>query len=279
MARTSSSHPRRIPRGLEELIEAGRDAAVTVSGADHSNWSGQLQNTRHIRGMQSAGETTWGQGLRLDYSYVMAPLRQMYAEPDAASLPKYRRALETLFHEHVHLLSAHGSDHTEVEPYMRHATVQLLEEGVTEAYAFTKLDDFIDELGIERIAPGIMDTSTDDALTPEALALTDLAGQVTADLPDLDGAEVLRRLAVLNPRDKWGQVTRITWEASGLQDLVPPAQRAKAESRLGWSMWNAYAVRTGAAFRAGQAEARAIRDEIETTGQLAAADPDVPAAR
>ena len=159
MARAQSSLPRRIPRSLEELIEAARDAAVTVSGADHSNWSGQLQNARHIRGMPVAGEATWGHGLRLDYGYVMAPLRQMYANPgvrhDAATLLKYRRAVETLFHEHVHLLSAHGTDHTEAEPYMRQPSVQALEEGVTEAYAFAKLNDFIDELGIEQIAPAI----------------------------------------------------------------------------------------------------------------------------
>jgi hypothetical protein len=280
MARTHPSHPRRIPRSLEELIEAARDAAVKVSGADHSNWSGQLQNARHIRGMHIVGEATWAQGLRLDYAYVMAPLRQMYADPgaqhDQETLLRYRRALETLFHEHVHLLSAHGTNHTEAEPYMRHAFVQALEEGVTEAYAFTKLDDFIDELGIERIAPGITgveDVATYEAFTPGALELTKLVDRISSDVPGLDGAEVLRRLAVLNPRDKWGQVTRITWDASGLKDVVPPDQRAEAESRLGRTMWEAYAEQTtrdaprGAAalaFLAGQTEIRSIRREIES---------------
>ncbi|TDU89104.1 hypothetical protein EV138_2659 [Kribbella voronezhensis] len=300
MARTYPSHPRRIPRSLEELIEAARDAAVKVSGADHSNWSGQLQNARHIRGLRVVGEATWGQGLRLDYAYVMAPLRQMYAEPgaqhDAQTLLKYRRALETLFHEHVHLLSSHGTNHTEAEPYMRQPFVQALEEGVTEAYAFTKLDDFIDELGIERIAPGIKgveDTPTYDAFTPGAMELTKLADRVSEAVPGVDGAEVLRQLAILNPRDKWGHVTRITWDASGLTDLVPPDQRSEAERRVGRAMWNAYAEQTThdslspstqraasrgvatLAFLAGQTEIRTIRHEIETTGRLAA--PDTPA--
>ena len=202
MARAYPSQPRRIPRSLEELIEAARDVAVTVSGADHSNWSGQLQNARHIRGMHVVGEATWGQGLRLDYAYVMAPLRQMYADPgmqhDQETLLRYRRALETLFHEHVHLLSAHGTNHTEAEPYMRHASVQAFEEGVTEAYAFTKLNDFIDELGVGRVAPGIEDTPIYDALTSGALEVTKLVDRISSDVPGLDAAEVLRRLAVLN---------------------------------------------------------------------------------
>jgi hypothetical protein len=294
MARPYPSHPRRIPRSLEELIEAARDAAVKVSGADHSNWSGQLQNARHIRGLRVAGEATWGQGLRLDYAYVLAPLREMYADPglehDAPTLLKYRLALETLFHEHVHLLSSHGTTHTEAEPYMRQSFVQALEEGVTEAYAFTRLDDFIDELGIEQIAPGIKsadDTPAYDAFTPGARELAGLADRVAKAVPDLDGADVLRQLAILNPRDKWGRVTRITWDAAGLDDLVPPSQRSEAECRVGRAMWDAYAEQAthGSlspsaqqaawrdvathAFRAGQTEIRSIRHELETTGRLA----------
>jgi hypothetical protein len=274
MARAQTSLPRRIPRSLEELIEAARDAAVTVSGADRSNWSGQLQNARHIRGMPVAGEATWGHGLRLDYGYVMAPLRQMYANPgvrhDAATLLKYRRAVETLFHEHVHLLTAHGTNHTEAEPYMRHASVQALEEGVTEAYAFAKLDDFVDELGIEQIAPAIKEVEDPPTFTPEALELTRLADRVCTEVPELDGGEVLRRLAVVNPRDKWGQVTRITWDASGLQAVVPAAQHADAESRLGRTMWDAYTDQTAdVAFQAGQSEIHAIRQEVSATGRLA----------
>jgi hypothetical protein len=273
MARAYSSLPRRIPRSLEELIEAARDAAVTVSGADRSNWSGQLQNARHIRGMPVASEATWGQGLRLDYGYVMAPLRQMYANPgarhDAATLLTYRRAVETLFHEHVHLLTAHGTDHTEAEPYMRHASVQALEEGVTEAYAFAKLDDFVDEVGIEQIAPAIKEVDDPPTFTPEALKLTRLADQVCTKVPGLDSAEVLRRLAVVNPRDKWSQVTRITWNASGLQTVVPPAQHAEAETRLGRKMWDAYAGQTAdVVFQAGQSEIQAIRQEVSATGRL-----------
>jgi len=177
--------------------------------------------------------------------------------------------VETLFHEHVHLLSAHGTDHTEVEPYMRHTSVQALEEGVTEAYAFAKLDDFVDEVGIEQIAPAIKEVDDPPTLTPEALELTRLADRVCTEVPGLDGGEVLRRLAVVNPRDKWGQVTRITWDASGLQAVVPPAQHAEAEVRLGRRMWDAYAGQTAeVVFQAGQSEIHAIRQEVSATGRL-----------
>ncbi len=230
------THPaRRKPRSLDELLQAATDAAVVVSGADHSNWTGQLQNTRHVRGLRQAGEAVWEQGLRLDYQYVLAPLRELYAVPgarrDEETLLRYRQALETLFHEHVHLLSAHGTGHTEAEPYMRTAAIQALEEGVTEAYAFTNLDRFIDILGIEDLAPGITEVPVPAELTPEATVLTDLAGRVAADVP---GDEVLRRLAVLNPRDKWATLTRFV--------LDDPS--AEASQRVARAMWTTYARAT-----------------------------------
>ena len=78
-------------------------------------------------------------------------------------------------------------------------------------------------------------------------------------------------------------MTRITWEASGLEDIVPPDQRSEAESRLGRTMWEAYAEQTpnsqraaslgvaALAFLAGQTEIRTIRHELETTRRPAPA--------
>jgi hypothetical protein len=230
------THPtRRRPGSLDELLQAATDAALTVSGADRSNWTGQLQNTRHVRGVPKSADAIWEQGLRLDYRYVMAPLREIYAVPgarhDAQELVRYRRAVETLFHEHVHLMSAHGTDHTEVESYMRPTEVQALEEGVTEAYAFATVDRFIDVLGIEEVAPGITEVPVPDSLTPEATVLTMLAGQVSSEIP---GDEVLRRLAVVNPRDKWATLAL----------LISDDSNPEARQRLGQVMWTTYASAT-----------------------------------
>lgn len=231
----AGTHPaRRRPGSLDELLQAATGAALKVSGADRSNWTGQLQNTRHVRGLPDAGDAS-RPGLRLDYQYVMAPLRELYAVPgarhEAEDLLRYRRAVETLFHEHVHLLSAHGTDHTGVESYMRPAEVHALEEGVTEAYAFANVDRFIDVLGIEQVAPGITELPMADELTPEATVLTLLAGQVS---PQLSGDEVLRRLAVLNPRDKWATLALL------ISDDSTPETR----QRVGRAMWHTYAGAT-----------------------------------
>jgi hypothetical protein len=124
-------------------------------------------------------------------------------------------------------------------------------------------------------------TSSQPRRIPRSLEELIEAARVSSEVPGLDGAEVLRRLAVLYPRDKWSQVTRITWDASGLKDIVPPDQRAEAESRLGRTMWDAYFSRGVAdhTFQAGQAEIRTIRQEVETTGRLASPDSDVPVVR
>jgi hypothetical protein len=122
-------------------------------------------------------------------------------------------------------------------------------------------------------------TSSHPRRIPRSLEELIEAARVSSDVPGLDGAEVLRRLVVLNPRDKWSQVTRITWDASGLKDIVPPDQRAEAESRLGRTMWDAYTAQAARTFQVGQTEIRTIRHEVETAGRLASPDSDVPVVR
>jgi hypothetical protein len=280
------------PKNWDELTARAADAAVRVSKGDHSNYNGQdPKNVRRVQGLKIAGEATWEQGLRLNYGYVEHWLRHMYAHQgqvhDRETRLHIRRALETLFHEHLHLISSAGTNHTQAEGEMKYAEVQALEEGVTEAYAYEHLDDFITDLGIDEVCPGIMDPDVKDTptypqFTPAAIEMTRLAGAATGR----GGPEMLRRLAVENPQYKWRVLTGEIVNASKLYDVLPKEQAGPANLRVAQAMWKDYAklvalgnlpedqqqVRSkeiaAQAFGSGQTEIATIRQEVQTHGRM-----------
>jgi len=284
------------PESWEELTVRAAEAAVRVSRGDHSNYNGQdPKNVRHVHGMKIAGEATWEQGLRLNYGYVEHWLRYMYAHQgqahDRETRLHIRRALETLFHEHVHLISSAGTNHAQAEGEMKYAEVQALEEGVTEAYAYAQLDEFITDLGIDEVCPGILDPDVKDhptypQFTPGALEIARLAGEATGR----GGPEMLRMLAVENPQYKWRVLTGEIVKASKLYDVLPKEQYGPANIRVAQAMWKEYAgmVALGnlpedqqqarsaeiaaQAFGSGQAEIAAIRQEVATHGRMLTAE-------
>lgn len=162
-------------------------------------------------------------------------------------------------HENIHLLAARGTSHGMGYEAFQRGGVQVLEEGVTEAYKVRVLNAYIAELGLERIAPMISKAEPFTAypqFVPAAEVFANaIARRTQVDEkrelsrpsgPDgqgepgprgaLDGQEVLRRLAVVNAEDKFRVAVELVYEASDLPELVPKSHRDQAIERIMGSM-------------------------------------------
>jgi hypothetical protein len=65
-----------------------------------------------------------------------------------------------MLHEHSHLAGPHGRGWQMAEGPYRNPSNAALEEGVTEAWSAAHMNDYIDALGVEKLAPGIKGTVT-----------------------------------------------------------------------------------------------------------------------
>jgi hypothetical protein len=258
----------------QELMAGQARSAVRVSGAHHSSWNhrtGVAAPERKVR-----GAVAWDNTIEYADDKVTTPLKEMYANArvynqDAETLQWYREAVKTVFHENTHLLAAEGSDHHQAKEAFQDPGVRALEEGVTEVYSYDNLNRYIDELGLEEIAPGITSAEANPSyrqFTPAARRFTEEIGRQTG----LESDEVVRRLAVVNAEQKFRVAAEMLYD-SELPGLVPDQEREASVRRIEDAMKPAFAgiddldktddkqLRRQSA-KAGASAARAGQDEI-----------------
>ncbi|WBQ05084.1 hypothetical protein [Kribbella sp. CA-293567] len=142
-----------------DLMAQQAAAAVKLSGAHHSSWSGQLGQID--RQSKVGGLAEWDHSIRYNPRVVDEPLQEMFRNSrvhlqDPADLGSYRSALKIVLHENVHMLASEGGDLAQAQYAFAHLDgVRELEESVTELYSQQRLNDYIDELGLDQVAPGI----------------------------------------------------------------------------------------------------------------------------
>ncbi|MGZ0149401.1 hypothetical protein ACXJJ3_20220 [Kribbella sp. WER1] len=187
----------------------------------------------------------WDHTIEYADDTVNTPLKDMFANArvynqDPETLQSYREAVKTVLHENTHLLAAEGSDHGDAQQAFQNPSVRALEEGITEVYSYTELDRYIDDLGLEEIAPGI---STADAnpsykqFTPAAGRFAEAIGRRTG----LESDDVVNRLAVVNAEQKFRVAAELIYDNSDLPGLVPDQERAAALGRIEAAMKPAFA--------------------------------------
>ena len=150
---------------FRELMREQAHAAVRVSGAHHSSWNGRF-GAPIARQSDLGGTANWDNSISYNPRHVDERLQEMFRNArvhlqDKADLRGYRDALRVVLHENVHLLASEGREYS--QSYAAMATgpgVRPFEEGVTELYSHQRLNDYIDELGIDQIAPGIKDVKS-----------------------------------------------------------------------------------------------------------------------
>jgi hypothetical protein len=226
-----------------ELMAEQHRAAVRVSGAHHSSWNGRLAVAAPERKVR--GVARWDHTIEYADDTVNTPLKDMFANArvhnqDPETLQSYREAVKTVLHENTHLLAAEGSEHRDAEQAFQNPSVRALEEGITEVYSYTELDRYIDDLGLEEIAPGI---SSADA-KPSYKQFTPAAGRFAESIGRRSGLEsddVVNRLAVVNAEQKFRVAAELVYDNSDLPGLVPDQERAAAIGRIEAAMKPAFA--------------------------------------
>lgn len=274
---------------VEELLRRQAEVAVALSGADHSSFSGKVLES--VDG--PLGAAHWNGDMELNVPRVIEQLDQMYAtagqQHDEQTLWLYKDTIDTLLHENSHMLSGPGTQHVEGAKAYQSASGTALEEGVTEAWTKAHLNEYIERLGVDKIAPGIKEVPLGNAYTQYTPAAQAFATGLGADT-GLGQDEVLRRLNVVNAAEKWPLAARMAFEASDLPQILPAAEHETARNRIEQAMRTELAPLTKltgdqktvelqsqlhglAAVRSGRAEIATIR-EAGTAGPAAEVAPE-----
>jgi hypothetical protein len=216
-----------------ELMAGQARAAVAVSRAHHSSWNREVRPLPEGSGLVRA-LAKWDGAIEYRDD-VTRTLREMFAKAGQASatseLEQYRDAVGVVLHENVHLLAGRGTSHGMGAEAFQEGAVSTLDEGVTEAYKRIALDGYIDELGLERIAPGIKSVRADRSY-PQYVPAAEVFAAAVGRRAELPRDEVLRRMAVVNCEEKFRVAAELVYAASELPELVPQQHRAVAIDRI-----------------------------------------------
>ncbi|QNE19826.1 hypothetical protein F1D05_20290 [Kribbella qitaiheensis] len=223
------------PDSLPALLAAHARAAIQVSGADQTAWNGHVIEA----GEGILGVAHWDGTLQLDRECILDPLRELYESPGVRqpdeALIRCREALVTVLHEQSHFLGPAGATQDAARAAFRLPGARPLEEGVAEAWAQDHLNEYLDRLGIEEVAPGISQVRS----APSYQAFVPAVRVLTTDLDRRAGlprGETLRALNRQTAEGQWPLIVDSAYRSSRLPDLVPadrePAVRLRLETTL-----------------------------------------------
>jgi hypothetical protein len=215
------------PTSFTELMRFQHVAAVNISGAGKSCWSGRLGDTSTVEaeaGWVVLGIAPEDNSLLYHKDLVLRPLQDMFEhqgqELDERTLLRYRHALAIVLHENTHLLAPAGADVAKSHALMRASSaVNAYTEAVKEAYSHGNLDRYILELQLDKVAPGIENVVTAAKYpnyTPAGQAMAHGLGRLSG----LGSDEVLRRLAVVTPSALWAETATMTFRSNDLHHLL-----------------------------------------------------------
>lgn len=229
-------------RSFDQLMDRQADAALALSGAHHSSWKrGRLGQTRKVDRGIVLGTADWDGTLRYDYGEVVKPLQDMFAQQgrqaSAEDLVRYRSALLVVLHENAHMLAPEGRDNGDERdtPLSPDAARKGLEEGATEAWAYRNLDRYIDELGLEDVAPGLKSV-TAISRYQHYLPAADVLAERIGEYAGVGRDEILRQMNCGLSDGKWPVAVEHLYQSSNLPELVPPGEVRKVRRELGRAM-------------------------------------------
>lgn len=219
------------PTSLDALLERSGEAALSLSGAGQSAWNGKVVETTGT----VFGLAHWDGTLYLDRDYILDPLRSMCErageDRPLPTLVRYREALATLLHEHAHFLGPAGATQEAARGAFTQPGSRQLEEGVTEAWTQDHLNEYLTQLGLDKVAPGIEDvraTGYYAAFVPAVRMLaTDLESRTT-----LSSGEVLRTLNRQTAEGQFPRLVTLYYNSTRLPELDTTRRAAEHRHHL-----------------------------------------------
>lgn len=110
-----------------------------------------------------------------------------------------------------------------------------LEEGATEAWAYRNLDRYIDELGLEDVAPGLKNV-TAISRYQHYLPAADVLAERIGEQAGVGRDEILRQMNCGLSDGKWPVVVEHLYQSSNLPELVPPGEARRVKRELDRAM-------------------------------------------
>jgi hypothetical protein len=248
---------------FRELMREQANAAVQISGAHHSSWTKNERLGPPIaRDSKIGGTANWDNSISYNPRFVDEPLQEMFRNnrvhnQDRADLRGYRDAMRVVLHENVHLLSSEGREHSQAQAAFVRPGVRPLEEAVTELYSHERLNDYIDELGIDQVAPGIKDVKSGKVyqeFIPAAEGLTETIERRSGVEKD----ELIGRMAVVPADQKFRVAAEAMYDNSELSKRMPPDEREQAVGQIAQAMGPAFGKVAALPAEADESERRTL---------------------
>lgn len=219
------------PDSLPALLAAHARAAIQVSGADRTAWNGHIVEA----GEGILGVAHWDGTLHLDRECILDPLRELYETPGASRpdevLIRGREALVTVLHEQSHFLGPTSATQEAARAAFMLPGSRALEEGVAEAWAQDHLDEYVERLGIDKVAPGITQVRSPPSYQAFVPAIRVLATDLDSRA-GLPSGETLQALNRQTAEGQWPLIVDSAYRSSRLPELVPPDREPAVRLRL-----------------------------------------------
>jgi hypothetical protein len=228
-----------LPTSLAGLLEQHAQAALQISRAGQTAWNGEVVEA----GEGILGLAHWDGTLHLDRECVLDPLQEMYersGEPRSdADLVRCREALVTLLHEQSHFLGPAGATQEAARSAFKLPGSRPLEEGVAEAWAHDHLNDYLRQLGIDKVAPGITEVRSEASYAAFVPAVRLFAADLDrrAGLP---AGGSLNLLSNQTAEGQWGTAVDLIYSSSRLPDVVPPDREPTVRLHLERTLRDAF---------------------------------------
>lgn len=225
---------------FQELMREQANAAVQVSGAHHSSWNKRF-GPPIPQQSELGGLANWDNSISYNPRHVDERLQEMFRNArvhnqDKSVLRGYRDATRVVLHENVHLLASEGREHSQAQAAFAHGPgVHALEEGVTELYSHQRLNEYIEELGIDQIAPGIKEVKSPQVYKEYTPAVEGFADTIERR-SGVERDEMIGRLAVVPADQKFKIAAEAMYDNSELPGLIPADQREQAVAQIAQAM-------------------------------------------
>jgi hypothetical protein len=145
-------------------------------------------------------------------------------------LDELQDGVQTLVHETKHLCSWPGNVESADTPPLNAPDVVALEEGLAEDFAQQNVQGVIHDIGLDQVAPGLVDREPDDS-SRAYTAATDRLVEGLAELGGTDPAYVRQNLSATGRVDRWHAAAEFLINQR-LQGLMPEERRAEVRGEL-----------------------------------------------